>query len=125
MDDEQARGEDRRGPGGGVRAGVWLEVDPGTGAERVERRLDPEAMLWLSVDGNGWGRTVADWLASADARPDEVCQVVRPGRVECPVQESGGLWCEVRGPHTIHQIGQHTSLHDMLGNGVSCTTVPA
>jgi hypothetical protein len=55
------------------------------------------------------------------------CQVggINPyrGVLECPVRESGGYRCEVRGPHTEHALGRHTKEHALAGNGYLCATI--
>lgn len=54
-----------------------------------------------------------------------ICQTRDPfdPRLTCEATESGGIRCEVQGPHTVHEISQHTILHRRAGNGYSCQYV--
>lgn len=52
----------------------------------------------------------------------DTCQVRRVGldRLTCTARESGGVRCEVIGPHAEHAVGEHTKEHMRAGNGWSC-----
>lgn len=53
-----------------------------------------------------------------------VCQVVGPEYAEwCDYRESGGMRCEVVGPHRKHYWSEHTIAHERMGNGYSCAAV--
>lgn len=54
-----------------------------------------------------------------------ICQARDPFdlRLTCEATESGGIRCEVRGPHTTHEIGLHTIFHIRAGNGYSCSYI--
>lgn len=54
------------------------------------------------------------------------CQVADASvKTECQVRESGGLRCEVSGPHAEHALSEHTIRHGLGGNGYSCTAFAA
>lgn len=43
----------------------------------------------------------------------------------CDGQADSIFKCEVIGPHERHVVGEHTQLHERMGNGNSCLTVEA
>jgi hypothetical protein len=53
------------------------------------------------------------------------CQVSDPygADLECPVTESGGYRCEVRGEHDSHAISDHTIAHAIAGNDWPCSAI--
>lgn len=54
-----------------------------------------------------------------------ICQMRDPfdPRLTCEFRESGGIRCEVDGPHTVHRIGNHSIFHSRAGNGYSCSYI--
>lgn len=54
-----------------------------------------------------------------------ICQFVAldDDFLTCTARESGGMRCEVAGPHTEHWISDHTIRHWLAGNGYACSAV--